>query len=94
MGLREKKKEKMRKAIIDAARKLFKRNGYHATPLREICEMCDIVMPTLFRYFPSKAVLYIETLGAKFDAKDALCEVAGVEAAKLILERLGHRVPK
>jgi hypothetical protein len=54
VGLRERKKARLRQQIIDTSIKLF-RNADTITPASTIsCRVLEISQPTFFRYFPSK----------------------------------------
>ncbi len=54
VGLRERKKTRLRQQIIDTSIKLFRKRGYEATRIDDIVQMLEISQPTFFRYFPSK----------------------------------------
>ncbi|CAA9482690.1 MAG: Transcriptional regulator, AcrR family [uncultured Solirubrobacteraceae bacterium] len=53
-GLRERKKQQTRDAIIAAALRLFDQNGYEATTVADIAAAADIAPRTFFGYFPTK----------------------------------------
>ncbi len=57
MGIRERKqkhKESLRKTILDAARKLFLKNGYRATSIRKIASEIEFSPTTIYLYFKDK----------------------------------------
>jgi AcrR family transcriptional regulator len=53
-NLRERKKDRTRRRLLDVADALFRRKGYEAATLEEICEKAEISTRTFFRYFESK----------------------------------------
>ncbi|MFC5817457.1 TetR family transcriptional regulator [Nonomuraea harbinensis] len=59
MGLRERKKEKTRVALLDAALDLFLEQGYDSTPIDQIAEAVEVSPRTFFRYFTSKEHLIL-----------------------------------
>ncbi len=56
-ALRAKKAARTRSTILNAALGLFESYGYSATSVGDIASAAEISLPTLFRYFPSKADL-------------------------------------
>ena len=54
LGLRERKKAKLRQQIIDTSIRLFRKHGYENTRVEDIVQLLEISQPTFFRYFPSK----------------------------------------
>lgn len=60
-GLRERKKEQTRQALITASLKLFRKNGFTTTSVDDIVAACDVSPRTFYRYFPTKEdVLYAD----------------------------------
>ena len=51
-GLRERKKQRTRRAITDTAVTMFLERGYEQTGIREVAEAADVSVSTLFAYFP------------------------------------------
>ncbi|HVV19130.1 MAG TPA: TetR family transcriptional regulator [Pseudonocardiaceae bacterium] len=60
VGKREQNKMATRKAIEDAAKRLFDERGYENVTVREIASSAGITERTFFRYFGGKAELIVE----------------------------------
>jgi AcrR family transcriptional regulator len=73
LGLRERKKNRLRQQIIDTSIKLFRKRGFENTRIDDIVQSLEISQPTFFRYFPSK---------------DAVLRVVGERGFSCIRERL------
>jgi AcrR family transcriptional regulator len=54
VGLRERKKARLRQQIIDTSIKLFRKRGFENTRIDDIVQVLEISQPTFFRYFSSK----------------------------------------
>ncbi|MEU6258517.1 TetR family transcriptional regulator [Streptomyces sp. NPDC047043] len=60
MGRRERKKAQTRKALADAALKLFTERGFDNVGVRDVAEEADVAVTTLFKHFPSKEALVFD----------------------------------
>ncbi|MFD3660894.1 TetR/AcrR family transcriptional regulator [Streptomyces sp. NPDC058659] len=98
-GLRERKKERTRQALSDAAVALFLEKGFDAVSVAEVAAAAEVSKPTLFRYFPAKEDLVLHRFADHED--EAARVVAGrpAGAAPLdalyahVLDGLGRRDP-
>jgi AcrR family transcriptional regulator len=55
---RERNREEMRRAILDAARAVMREQGVAALSLREVARRVKMQAPSLYAYFPNKMALY------------------------------------
>ncbi len=68
LGRRERKRQRTRQALIDAAMRLFQEKGYDQTTLAEVTAAADVSTKTFFNYFASKDEVLFAEQGARFDA--------------------------
>src|SRR5215470_8914323 len=68
LTLRERKRERTRRALIDAATDLFERRGYEQTTIADIAAAAAIGTRTFFSYFASKEDLLFPESDARVQA--------------------------
>ncbi|MEU2282960.1 TetR family transcriptional regulator [Streptomyces sp. NPDC013178] len=60
IGRRERKKAATRRALADAALRLFSERGFDEVGVKEVAEAAGVSLTTLFKYFPSKEALVFD----------------------------------
>ncbi|MFD8804386.1 TetR/AcrR family transcriptional regulator [Streptomyces sp. NPDC059597] len=61
-GLRERKKQRTREVISDAAISLFLEHGFNQVSVAQVAEAAEVSKRTLFAYFPTKEDLVVHRL--------------------------------
>lgn len=84
---RDQKKAESRRRILEAARDVFFRDGFMSANLDEMAEKAGVAKGTLYRYFESKADLYVAVLTNNYEIFHEQMVRAG-ETGETGLERL------
>ncbi|TMD24945.1 MAG: TetR family transcriptional regulator [Chloroflexi bacterium] len=58
-GLRERKKQKTRQALIEAAMRLYREKGFEGVTIAAIAEQADVAPRTFFSYFETKEDVFL-----------------------------------
>jgi AcrR family transcriptional regulator len=67
LGLRERKRQRTREALISAAMRLFTEKGYEQTTVAEIAAMAEVSTKTFFNHFASKDEVLFPHLSARIE---------------------------
>lgn len=95
LPLRERKKRKTRRLIINTAIELFAARGFDDVTLEDIAAVCDVSRGTVFNYFPYKELMILEFMDAHMSDRLAAIRAgleSGTEPTKLLWQALD--VPK
>jgi AcrR family transcriptional regulator len=84
------KKKEVRDAILESARVLFSKQGYHATTLNAIAKKAKLGVGNIYLYFPSKLHLLYEIYRPWFQAwmSDLEVQICAIKAPQAKLEKL------
>ncbi|MGW7008433.1 TetR/AcrR family transcriptional regulator [Streptomyces sp. NPDC054933] len=66
-GLRERKKQRTRRAISEAAISLFLEHGFDKVSVADVAAVADVSKMTVFNYFPTKEDLVVHRFEDHFD---------------------------
>jgi AcrR family transcriptional regulator len=93
--LRQRKKERTRRAIIDAGTALFARQGYDETTLAQVADAAEIAPSTFFNYFNSKVDIVFGLLDAVTESarEYVLDRPEDVPASDAIVDWIADRLP-
>lgn len=67
MGLRERKKQRTRAALVEAALQLFDSQGYDRTTVAQIAAAADVSTRTFFLHFATKEAVVLANTDARVD---------------------------
>lgn len=85
------KRQASRRRILDSARSVFFREGFESANLDEVASRAGVAKGTIYRYFESKAELYVAVLAQNADAFVRRLEqtIDGSLSAEEQIRRLG-----
>jgi len=93
LGRRERKKERVRRTIADAALRQFSANGFDATTVAAICEEAEVAVSTFYVYFPSKEAAAFPDADARMEAAARiLSQRPAGEPVDATLRRAAHAI--
>jgi len=95
LSRRDRKKERTRRDIYEAAMRLFAARGFAAVTISEISEAADVGRGTFFLHFPTKAALLYEfnqRVAEDFRATLAEPRASAREELAALVERMGEEL--
>lgn len=89
-SVRERKKEAIRKKILESARECFLTDGFNESTIGDIAARANIGVGTLYNYFPSKALLYMQSyyleIGNPSEKLDSVISKFGNDPAMTVIK--------
>lgn len=88
------KKTKTREGILQAAYDLFADHGMEAVTMKEVADACEITVRNLYRYYPSKEYLVVDTAYYAFYTNELFeynqfeSHLTGIETLEWMLKSL------
>src|SRR6266511_2334806 len=73
MGIRERKKQRTRQALRQAAARLFLERGFEATTIADITAAADVAPRTFFSYFQTKEDVVLDEGAQRFAKAQRRC---------------------
>ena len=92
MGLRDRKRQRTRQALISAAMRLFAEKGYEQTTVAEIAAGAEVSTKTFFNHFASKDEVLFPHLSARIEDAVALIEQPkpGEKMSDVLMRAMEH----
>jgi AcrR family transcriptional regulator len=91
-GLRERKKQRTREQIAEAAFRLFRERGYQGTTIADIAAEAEIAPRTFFAYFPSKEAVVFHNFDAILASLQASMEARSESAVDTLRGWVGQEL--
>jgi AcrR family transcriptional regulator len=90
-GLRERKRDRLRKELHQAATDLFLQNGFEATTIDEIVAIANVSRRTFFRYFDTKEDAWFGSPDADRELIETIIANRPASESPLASARLAYR---